>query len=78
MDTELLIAIKDTFIMVFIPTLCALFLGLPLGAIIFLTDKGGIMENRFINIFCNIYINVVRSFPFLIFVVVLIPLTRLV
>ena len=77
-DTELLIAIKDTFIMVLIPTVCAVFLGIPLGALVFLTDKGGIRENKFINIPCNIYINVVRSFPFLIFVVILIPLTRLI
>ena len=39
-DTELLIAIKDTFIMVLIPTICAVFLGIPLGALVFLTDKG--------------------------------------
>ena len=78
MDAELLIAIKDTFIMVLIPTICAVFLGIPLGALVFLTDKGGIRENKFINIPCNIYINVVRSFPFLIFVVILIPLTRLI
>ena len=77
-DTELLIAIKDTFIMVLIPTICAVFLGVPLGAVVFLTDKGGIRENKFINILCNIYINVVRSFLFLIFVVILIPLTQLI
>lgn len=63
-DTELLIAIKDTFTMVLIPTICAVFLGIPLGAVVFLTDKGGIRENKFINIPCNIYINVVRSFHF--------------
>ena len=68
-DTELLIAIKDTFIMVLIPTICAVFLGVPLGAVVFLTDKVGIRENKFINILCNIYINAVRSFLFLIFVV---------
>ena len=77
-DTELLIAVKDTFIMVLIPTVCAVFLGIPLGAVVFLTDKGGIRENKFINILCNIYINVVRSFLFLIFVVILIPLTQLI
>ena len=42
MHAELLIAIKDTFIMVLIPTVCAIFLGVPLGAVVFLTDKGGI------------------------------------
>ncbi|MDO5088759.1 MAG: ABC transporter permease subunit [Leptotrichiaceae bacterium] len=78
MDIELLTAIKDTFVMVFIPVLCAVFLGIPLGAAVFLTNKGSVKENMYINIPCNAYINIVRSFPFLIFVVVLIPFTRLV
>ncbi|CAM3114988.1 ABC transporter permease subunit [Streptobacillus felis] len=75
---ELLTSIKDTFIMVLIPTICAIFLGIPLGSLLYLTKKDGLKENISIYIPINIYINVVRSFPFLILVIVLIPITRLV
>ncbi|ACZ00769.1 methionine ABC transporter permease [Streptobacillus moniliformis] len=75
---ELLLSIKDTFIMVLIPTICAILFGIPLGALLYITKKGGLKENIYIYLPINIYINVVRSFPFLIFVIVLIPLTRLV
>lgn len=77
-DLELIYAIKDTLIMVFYPTLCAIFLGTPLGAMLFLTKKNGVLENKWIYLPCNLYVNVIRSFPFLIFVIVLIPFTRLV
>lgn len=73
---EILKALFETFIMVLIPTLCAVFIGIPLGAVLYLTGKGSIKENMFLYIPSNAYINIVRSFPFLIFVVVLIPLTR--
>lgn len=77
-DMELMLSIKDTIIMVFIPTLCAIFIGIPLGSLLYLTKKGSIKENKYIYYTVSSYINIVRSFPFLIFVVVLIPLTRLV
>ncbi|WP_156300176.1 methionine ABC transporter permease [Streptobacillus canis] len=75
---ELLTAIKDTFIMVLIPTIFAILIGIPLGSLLYLTKKDGLKENMYIYLPINIYINVVRSFPFLILVIVLIPLTRLV
>ncbi|CAM3112906.1 methionine ABC transporter permease [Streptobacillus ratti] len=75
---ELLLSIKDTFIMVLIPTICAILIGIPLGSLLYITKKNGLKENMYIYIPINIYINVVRSFPFLIFVIILIPLTRLV
>lgn len=73
---EFITALKETFIMVSIPSLVCVILGIPLGSILFLCSKGGIYENRLLFQPVNIFINVVRSFPYLIFVVVLIPLTR--
>ncbi|WP_066900174.1 methionine ABC transporter permease [Streptobacillus notomytis] len=75
---ELLLSIKDTFIMVLIPTICAVLFGIPLGSLLYITKKNGLKENMYIYLPINFYINVVRSFPFLIFVIVLIPLTRFV
>ena len=78
MNLEILNALKDTLIMILIPTLFAIFLGIPLGSLLFLTNKGSIKENMRIYIPANIYVNVVRSFPFLILVVVLMPVARLI
>lgn len=75
---ELINSIKDTFIMVLIPTIFAILIGIPLGSLLYLTKKNGLKENMFIYIPINIYINVVRSFPFLILVIILIPFTRLI
>lgn len=75
-DYELLIALKDTFIMISIPTVFAIIFGTLIGSILFLTEKGAIYENKGINNILNIFINIIRSFPFLIFVIVLLPLTR--
>lgn len=64
--------------MVFFALLAAVFIGLPLRTMIFLTRRGGIQENRFLWLLGEIYVTVVRSFPFLLFIVFLIPFTRLV
>ncbi len=63
-------ALYETFIMVLIPTLCAVAIGIPLGSILFLRP------NAFLYRCVTFFVNTVRSFPYLIFVVVLIPVTR--
>ncbi|WP_067139085.1 methionine ABC transporter permease [Oceanivirga salmonicida] len=75
---EFLIALKETAIMTLIPTIIAIIFGIPIGAILFLTNPKGIKPNKVLYNTCNILVNVIRSFPFLIFVVCLIPITRLV
>lgn len=77
-DAELILAIRDTFIMILFPIIFAIFLGIPVGSVLFLTKKGGLKENLWLYIPFNFFVNVVRSFPFIIFVIVIIPLTRLV
>ena len=49
MDLELILSIKDTMIMVLIPTICALLIGIPLGSILYLSKKGSIKENMWIS-----------------------------
>ncbi|MBK0417453.1 ABC transporter permease [Leucobacter sp. CSA1] len=68
----------ETGYMVLVSLLCAILLGLPLGTLIYLTRAGGVIENRAVWSLANLYVTVVRSFPFLLFVVFIIPLTRLV
>ena len=66
----------ETVYMVIFSTLIAVLIGLPLGIILVITEKGHVLESpRFNKIFGTI-INVVRSFPSIILIVVLLPLSR--
>ena len=50
-------------------------LGLPLGVILFLTGKGQMLENKAANSLLSLLVNVLRSVPFVILLIVMIPLT---
>lgn len=69
-------ALAETGYMMLVSLAAAVLIGLPLGMIVFLSQRGGIAENRPIWSIANMYINIVRSFPFLLLVVFLIPFTR--
>lgn len=74
---EMTKALWETSYMLIVSTLAAVLFGLPLGTYLFLSGKRGVSANRLISVILNSYVNVVRSFPFLLFVIALIPLTRL-
>ncbi|WJY29030.1 methionine ABC transporter permease [Sporosarcina trichiuri] len=71
-------AIAETFIMVGISIIAAVLVGLPVGTLLFLCRKGQVFENLLVFGTVNFLVNVIRSFPFLLLVVFLIPFTRLV
>lgn len=74
----LLAGLNDTLYMVVLSTIIALIFGLPLGIILVTTEKGHILEApRFNNILGTI-INALRSFPSIILIVILLPLSRLI
>ncbi len=64
--------------MVGVSILAAVLLGLPLGTWLYLSRKGQLLENRAVFSVLNLIVNIVRSFPFLLLVVFLIPFTRLI
>ena len=70
-------SIGETFIMVGVSILAAIIAGLPLGTWLYLSRKGQLLENRAVFASLNLIVNIVRSFPFLLLVVFLIPFTRL-
>lgn len=70
--------IGETFMMVGIALLAALLIGLPLGTALYLNGKGQLYEHSLRYALLNGIVNVVRSFPFLLLVVFMIPLTRLI
>lgn len=66
----------ETIYMVLFSTAIALALGLPLGIVLVVTEKGHVLESSRINKFLGTTINVVRSFPSIILIVILLPLSR--
>ena len=64
--------------MVAISTLIAAIIGIPLGITLVTTSKGHILENRVINQILGTIVNIIRSIPFIILMVAIIPLTRLI
>lgn len=70
-------ATNETVYMTAISVLVTFILGLLLGLLLFLTDKGNIWENRFINLTAAGIVNVFRSVPFIILLVMLIPFTKI-
>ena len=77
-ETEIWTSIGETFVMVGVSILAAILIGLPVGTFLFLCRKGQVLENQFVFSILNLLVNIIRSFPFLLLVVFLIPFTRLV
>lgn len=70
----------QTLSMVFFSTLFSLILGLPLGVLLFITgeeEQGGIIPMPLLNSVLSRIVNVLRSFPFIILMILLFPLSRL-
>ncbi|MDG9699616.1 methionine ABC transporter permease [Ottowia cancrivicina] len=68
----------ETVLMVAISGLAGALLGVPLGVFLRLTDRGGVLENRAVNAVTGAIVNAVRSTPFIILLVAIIPFTRFV
>ena len=66
----------DTLYMVGWSTLIAIVFGLPLGVLLVLTDRGGLLQNAFVNKVIGQIVNIVRSMPFIILMVALMGFTR--
>ena len=75
---QLLIGFGDTLYMVFFSLVFSAIIGLPLGILLVITRKGHILENRWVFNILNPIINILRSIPFIILLVALIPFTRFV
>lgn len=68
----------ETLYMTLVSTLIAYVFGVPIGIILYITGEGGIRRNRAINLIVGIIVNVLRSVPFLILLVFILPFTRFV
>lgn len=69
-------ATLDTLLMTGFSLLFTVLIGLPVGIILFLTAKGQLLQNKVAYQSLSLVVNVLRSIPFLILLIVMIPLTR--
>ena len=80
MDSKMINIIIEEFgktvYMVFFSTLFASVLGFLLGIILTVTSDSGLKPNKVIYRVLDVVINVLRSFPFIILIVAIIPFTR--
>ncbi len=70
--------IQETLYMTIVSTAFAYLFGIPIGVILYITDKKGICSNGVINFVVGAIVNMVRSIPFLILLVAILPFTKLV
>ena len=71
-------SLGETMYMVAVSSFLSAFFGIPLGVLLLVTDKGHILENAAINKPLGAVVNMLRSIPFIILMVAIIPLTRII
>jgi ABC-type metal ion transport system, permease component len=74
----LLTGTKETLYMVFLSSIIAFLIGIPIGVVLVVTDKGGIFPLYKVNKIVGLIINVIRSMPEIILVIILLPLSKLI
>ncbi|MUP58933.1 methionine ABC transporter permease [Megasphaera hutchinsoni] len=70
--------IQETLIMVIVSTIIASIIGIPLGVTLVITSKNHILQHKHIHQILGAIVNIIRSIPFIILMVAIIPFTRLV
>lgn len=70
--------IRDTLYMTLVSTAVGYVLGLPFGVVLAVTDEKGIMPNKVIYTILDFIVNIIRSIPFLILLILVSPLTKLI
>jgi len=75
---QFFIALHDTLLMVSISLVIGSLIGVPLGIYLVVTRPGGLIHNRLVYAMLNPIVNIVRSLPFIILMITIIPFTRLI
>ena len=76
MTVMMMDGIKETLFMTLLSTLFGYLLGLPMGIALAVTDKNGVRPNAVIYKVLDVIANIVRSIPFLILLILVMPLTK--
>ncbi|WP_117168107.1 methionine ABC transporter permease [Paraliobacillus sediminis] len=75
---ELFGSLNETLYMIIVAFFISILIGIPLGIILVITRERGILENKAVFNVLNVIVNVLRSIPFIILIVAILPLTRLI
>ena len=73
----IIVGIGETLLMVFLSTLFGYIFGLPLGVLLYMYDEDGIKPNKTLYRVLDIIVNIGRSIPFIILLILIIPFTKL-
>ena len=73
---DLLISLVETLGMTLLGTILAYVIGFPVGIILNVTSKKGIKPNKTINMILGTFVNIMRSIPCILLIIILLPLTR--
>ena len=76
-NEQIILAAQETLYMVFVSLIIGSIIGLILAVILVLTNKDGILRNNYVFAVVNTIVNVIRSVPFIILMVFILPLTKL-
>ena len=69
-------AAEETLYMTAVSTLFTFVIGLALGVLLFLSGPGQLWSNKIVNVITGMVVNVFRSIPFIILIILLIPFTK--
>lgn len=75
-QSQLIDCANQTLYMVFVSLVLGSLIGIVLALILVLSRKGGIKENKYVSFIVNTFINIVRSIPFIILLVFILPVTK--
>lgn len=76
--TKIWLGIGQTFYMVGLSLVFGLILAFPLAILLFITRKGGIKQNKIVYNIVGTVINIIRSVPFIILIVYIMPVTKII
>ncbi len=74
----ILVGVLETLLMVVVATIFGYLFGLPLGICLYISDSDGIKPNKALYRILDFIVNIGRSIPFLILLILIIPLTKLI
>jgi len=74
----LLVSTWESIYMVFSSVAIATFFGIPLGVLLFVTDKQQFLKSDILNEILSWIVNIIRSIPFVILLILLLPFTKLI
>ena len=75
---NILEAITSTLLMTSISTVIAYIIGLPIGILLYCTSKKGLTPNSVVNSIVGTIVNIFRSIPCLLLIIILIPITNVI